>query len=75
MRYFRELKSKQIRISNNISDVIAFLIDKMNEGYTTVELIDDARAAGWFDLSGEIEFTFDSRPHNSKIVGIEARKK
>lgn len=69
------MKSEQIRINNDISDVISFLIDKMNEGYTTVELIDDARAAGWFDLSGQIEFTFDHRPHNSKIVGIEARKK
>ena len=46
----------------------------MNEGYTTVELIDNARANGWFNIDQKLEFTFDSRPHNSKIVGIEARR-
>ena len=50
------------------------IIDKMNEGYTTVELIDNARANGWFNIDQKLEFTFDSRPHNSKIVGIEARR-
>ena len=63
----------QVKISNRIDEVISFLIDKMNEGYTTVELIDDSRAKGWFNADQKLEFTFDSRPHNSKIVGIEAR--
>lgn len=69
------MKSEQVRVSNDIGEVIAFLVDKMNEGYTKVELIDDARAAGWFNMDEKIEFTFDPRPKNSKIVGIEARKK
>lgn len=68
------MKSEQVRISNRIDEVISFLIDKMNEGYTTVELIDNARANGWFNIDQKLEFTFDSRPHNSKIVGIEARR-
>ena len=33
-------------ISSNINDVIAFLQQKKEEGYKTVELIDDGRAYG-----------------------------
>ena len=62
---------KNVTIKHNIDEVIAFLVDRMNEGYTTVELIDDGRSHGWFRLDEGIDFTFSKNyPH---VVGIDAR--
>lgn len=61
-------------ISSNIDDVIAFLQQKKEEGYKTVELIDDGRAYGWISLDGpKLEFIFNKKePH---VLGIDARTK
>lgn len=62
-----------MKVSCDIQEVIAFLIDKMNEGYKSVEIIDDARAAGWFSLNPTIEFVFNkSEP---TVLGINVMKK
>lgn len=61
-----------VKVSCDIQEVIAYLIDRMNEGYTKVELIDDDRAAGWFYLDSTIEFVFSER--YPKTVGIKAFK-
>lgn len=45
-------------ISSNIDEVISFLKCKQKEGYKTVELIDDARVSGWFQLNPTIPFIF-----------------
>ena len=62
-----------MKISCNIQEVISFLIDKMNEGYKTVEAIDDARANGWLELNPTIEFIFNKDEHH--VVGIDVRTK
>lgn len=61
-------------VSSHIDDVIAYLQQKKEEGYKTVELIDDGRAAGWFNLDGPtLEFIFNKKePH---VLGIDARTK
>lgn len=60
-------------VNCNIDEVIKFLQKKKEEGYQRVEVIDDARASGWFSLNPQIEFIFcKSEP---KVVGIDARTK
>lgn len=63
----------KVRVSCDIQEVIAFLIDKMNEGYKKVELIDDARANGWFYLNPTIEFL--SNKKEPTVLGINAMTK
>lgn len=48
-------------VNCNINDVIAFLQQKREEGYETVEIVDDARANGWIDLIPKLEFIFVNR--------------
>ena len=62
-----------MKVSCDIQEIISFLIDKMNEGYKTVELIDDARAIGWFVRDPKIEFIFSK--NNPTVVGINATEK
>ena len=62
-----------MKVSCNINDVIDFLTNKRNEGYTSVEIIDDARAAGWFSLEPTLEFIFSKSELN--VVGIDVRNK
>ena len=47
----------------NIDSVINFLQKKKEEGYETVELIDDVRASGWFDLdqNKKLDFIFSKQ--------------
>ena len=59
-----------MKISSNITDVINFLVDMRDRGYTSVELIDDSRACGWGYLEPTLEFIFNDE---SKVVGIDAR--
>lgn len=60
-----------MKVNCNINDVIDFLIKKRDEGYTSVELVDDVRASGWFYLEPKLEFIFNK--NEPKIVGIDAR--
>lgn len=63
-----------MKVSCDIQEVIAFLIDKMNEGYKTVEVIDDARAHGWFSSDPpSIEFIFSKK--EPTVLGIKAFEK
>lgn len=62
-----------MRVNCNIDEVIEFLQKKKEEGFQRVEVIDDVRASGWFDLKPKIDFIFcESEP---KVVGIDARTK
>lgn len=62
-----------MKVSCNIDEVIDFLQKKKEEGYQKVELIDDARANGWFSLDPKLEFIFSE--YEPKVLGIDARKK
>ena len=59
-------------VSCKISDVIEFLTKCQNEGYQTVELIDDSRAVGWKKENPTLEFIFSNQ--EPKVIGIDARK-
>lgn len=59
-------------ISSNIDEVISFLKCKQKEGYKTVELIDDARVYGWFQLNPTIPFIFCEQ--DPTVLGIDIRK-
>lgn len=62
-----------MRVNCNIDEVIEFLQKKKEEGFQRVEVIDDVRARGWFDLNPKIDFIFcKSEP---KVLGIDARTK
>lgn len=45
----------------------------MNEGYKTVELIDDARITGWSDSDPNLNFIFNKK--EPTVVGINATDK
>ena len=62
-----------MKVSCNINDVISFLESKRDVGYTSVEIIDDARAAGWLDLEPTLEFIFNRNEPN--VLGIDVRSK
>ena len=62
-----------MKVNCDIGVVISFLIDKMNEGFKTVELIGDARASGWFCDNPTIEFIFNKR--EPTVIGINATVK
>ena len=59
----------------NIDSVINFLQKKKEEGYETVELIDDVRASGWFDLDQNKKLDFIFSKQEPKVLGIDARTK
>ena len=61
-----------MKVSCKIDDVINFLAKKREEGYTSVEIIDDARACGWSSLHPTLEFVFNKNEPN--VVGIDVRK-
>lgn len=61
-----------MKVGCNIDEVIDFLWKKKEEGYERVELIDDARALGWFSLNPKLEFIFNK--DEPKVLGIDARK-
>lgn len=61
-----------MKVNCNIDDVIDFLKSKRDEGYTSVELITDARAHGWHSIKPTIEFIFNEDEPN--VLGIDARK-
>ena len=61
--------------SCNIDSVINFLQKKKEEGYETVELIDDVRASGWFDLDQNKKLDFIFSKQEPKVLGIDARTK
>lgn len=60
-------------VNCNIDEVIEFLKKKKEEGYQRVEVIDDARAGGWFSLNPKIDFIFCKSEPN--VLGIDARTK
>lgn len=60
-----------MKVNCNINDVIDFLIKQRDEGYTSVELIDDARAFGWVSKKPELNFIFSKQ--NPNVLGIDAR--
>lgn len=60
-------------ISCNINKLIKFLQEQKKEGYETVELIDDARAAGWHSKDPTIEFIVNK--HEPIVLGIDVRTK
>lgn len=59
-------------ISSNIDEVISFLKCKQKEGYKTVELIDDARVSGWYQLNPMIPFI--SCKQEPTVLGIDIRQ-
>jgi hypothetical protein len=53
-------------------ELFNYLTKKRDQGYTSVEIIDNKRAAGWIPLEPTIDFVLnDMEP---KIVGIDVRK-
>ena len=64
-----------MQVSCNIDSVINFLQKKKEEGYETVELIDDVRASGWFDLNQNKKLDFIFSKQEPKVLGIDARTK
>ena len=62
-----------MQINTNIDSVIEFLQKKKEEGYKTVEIIDDARSNGWFSLEPKINFIFNKTEPD--VIGIDARTK
>lgn len=59
-------------VNCNINDVITFLQKKKEEGYESVELIDDIRAVGWITTNPTIKFiTCKQEPG---VLGIDVRK-
>lgn len=62
-----------MKISCDIDRLIEFLQKKKENGYRTVELIDDARAAGWHSKDPTIEFIVNK--HEPIVLGIDVRTK
>ena len=60
-----------MKVRCNINDVIEFLISKREDGYKSVEIIDDARASGWISLEPTLEFIFNE--NEPSVVGIDVR--
>ena len=64
-----------MQVDCNIDSVINFLQKKKEDGYETVELIDDVRASGWFDLDQNKKLDFIFSKQEPKVLGIDARTK
>lgn len=62
-----------MEISSDIDSVIKFLEKKKKEGYESVELIDDARASGWFTLNPTLKFIYCKQEPG--VLGIDIRTK
>lgn len=63
------------KISSNIDDIIKFLQTKKEEGFKTVEVIDDARAYGWININTGKSITFITNKLEPTVLGIDARIK
>ena len=61
------------KISCDIDVVIEYLQKQKTKGYKTVEVIDDARANGWFPFNQTIHFVYNEL--EPTVVGIDARTK
>lgn len=61
------------KVSSNIDEIIKFLEEMKENGYKTVELIDNTRGMGWKSENPTIEFLFNNCKEPT-VVGIEARK-
>ena len=64
-----------MQVDCNIDSIINFLQKKKEEGYETVEFIDDVRASGWFDLDQNKKLDFIFSKQEPKVLGIDARTK
>lgn len=64
-----------MQIDCNIDSVINFLQKRKEEGYETVEVIDDVRASGWFELDQDKKLNFIYCKQEPKVLGIDARTK
>lgn len=62
-----------MEISSDIDSVINFLKKKKEEGYKSVELIDDARDYGWFYINPTLKFIYNKREPG--VLGIDIRTK
>lgn len=62
-----------MEISSDIDEVINFLEKKKEEGYKTVELIDDARTYGWFYIEPTLNFIYCKQ--EPTVLGIDIRTK
>lgn len=62
-----------MEISSDIDNVINFLKKKKEEGYKSVELIDDSRASGWVPINPTLEFIYCKQEPG--VLGIDIRLK
>lgn len=62
-----------MEISSDIDSVINFLKKKKEEGYKSVELIDDARDYGWFYINPTLKFIYNKQEPG--VLGIDIRTK
>ena len=62
-----------MKISSQIDDVITFLQKKRDEGYKTVELIDDDAAKGWRLVNPTLTFVICK--DCPTVLEIDARTK
>ena len=51
--------------------VTAWCLQKRDEGYKYIEVVDDARALGWKNDKPKIDFIFS--PQEPYVIGIDAR--
>lgn len=62
-----------MEISSDIDNVIDYLKKKKEEGYKSVELIDDSRASGWITINPTLKFIRCKREPG--VLGIDVRSK
>lgn len=62
-----------MQVDCNIDSIIDFLQKRKEEGYETVEIIDDARASGWFELNQDKKLNFIFCKQEPKVLGIDTR--
>lgn len=62
-----------MEISSDIDNVIDYLKKKKEEGYKSVELIDDSRASGWITINPTLKFIRCEREPG--VLEIDVRSK
>lgn len=62
-----------MEISSDIDNVINYLKKKKDEGYKSVELIDDSRASGWITINPTLKFICCKQEPG--VLGIDIRLK
>lgn len=62
-----------MEISSDIDNVIDYLKKKKEEGYKSVELIDDSRGYGWFYINPTLKFIYNKQEPD--VLGIDIRTK